>query len=182
MADCGEEFELDLEEAPAVPKAKAGGKRKAKAGAGPKRRSAPPETPERPSGSEGGGGPKGSGRKVCPICQNPSQQVLAKHPWCKECKCDIEGLKADSVKNGWSARYEEVRAAGGEVFRKLVRDYPSGGRGKARASYKLARLESIEAFSKKHQTGSAGKLVDWFDFQAYFKKKLLPTEDRQISK
>ena len=96
------------------------------------------------------------------------------------------GLKADSVKNGWSARYEEARAAGGEVFRKLVRDYhnqcPSGGRGKARASYKLARLESIEAFSKKHQTGSAGKLVDWFDFQAYFKKKLLPTEDRQISK
>ncbi|CAJ1461823.1 unnamed protein product, partial [Effrenium voratum] len=47
----------------------------------------------------------------------------------------------------------------------------------ARASYKLARLESIEAFSKKHQTGSAGKLVDWFDFQAYFKKKLLPTEE-----
>ena len=34
-----------------------------------------------------------------------------------------------------------------------MRDYhnqcPSGGRGKARASYKLARLESIEAFSKK---------------------------------
>ena len=50
MADCGGEFELDLEEAAAE------SWWKAKAGAGPKRRSAPPETPERPSRSEGGGG------------------------------------------------------------------------------------------------------------------------------
>ena len=77
----------------------------------------------------------------------------------------------------------EVR--GGEenpvIFAKMIKDYkftcPSKGRGQARQTYKVSRLDDIFEQASVKQTGDHGLMMDWFEFEEHFKKKKLKEDE-----
>ena len=116
--------------------------------------------------------------KMCIICE--ANKCCKKNPFCPKCKTDVDAAKKDAQKEGWTERFDAARPHP-VLFRKLINDYreacPSEGAGKKRAAYSKARAIEITSVEALSDEGARWIKMDWFEFDAHYRKKNLSPSD-----